>query len=86
MSPKISAGNNTVLKYTYTRNKIPNTEDSSYVEEIYIELDSKNIETNLKDAQLANVKVVFARLCFCKGQTGYYKVTNGELSIKKNIY
>jgi len=29
------------------------------------------------------VKALFARLCFCRGQTGYYIINQGQLSIKK---
>ena len=81
--PKISAGNKTVLKFEYKRNEIPNTVDGQYSELIYLELDPDQLEIDLKDESLKNVKALFARLCFCRGQTGYYKINQGELSIKK---
>jgi len=81
--PEINNGNNIVLKFEYTRNEIPNTADSNHQEIIYLELDSNKIENNLKDINLQNVKLLFGRLCFCRGQTGYYKIVNGILSIKK---
>lgn len=87
--PKIDNGNNIVLKYTYTRNKIANTADSSYVEEVYIEINPKQPEITLADSQLSKANLLFARLCFCKGQTGYYKINKGNLKlikIKKDTY
>ncbi len=28
--------------------------------------------------------MLFGRICFCKGTTGYYKVNNGNLQVKMN--
>ena len=81
--PKISEGNKTILKFEYKRNEIPNTVDGNYSELIYIELDPNDLEIDLKDESLKNVNALFARLCFCRGQTGYYVIKQGQLSIKK---
>jgi len=81
--PKISEGNKIILKFEYKRNEIPNTVDGHYSELIYLELSPENLEIDLKDAELKNVNALFARLCFCRGQTGYYKINQGQLSIKK---
>ncbi len=69
------------MKFEYKRNEIPDTVDSSYREEIFVELDYNNLEfvtTNFKVQ-----KILFARWCYCKGQTGYYKIHQGELLIKR---
>ena len=81
--PQISDGNKIILKFQYKRNEIPNTADGGYTELIYVELDANNLEIDLENSQLQEVKLLFARLCFCRGQTGYYKVKKGILSIKK---
>jgi hypothetical protein len=81
--PKISKGNNVILKFEYKRNEIPNTVDGNYSEFIYVELNPNNLIIELENSQLKEVKLLFARLCFCRGQTGYYKVKNGKLSISK---
>jgi len=81
--PKISDGNKIILKYEYKRNEIPNSVDGNYSELIYIEADPNNLELDLKDSQFNKAKVLFARLCFCGGQTGYYRVNDGNLSIAK---
>lgn len=80
---EIINGNSLVFKFSYKRNDIPNTMDSQYVEQVLMELDPKNLETALKDSELKNVNVLFARFCYCKGQTGYYRVRHGQLVIKK---
>jgi len=82
--PTISEGENTILKYTYKKNPLPNTEDSNYTELIYAELDSIITETTLTDNDLQNVKLHFGRLCYCKGETGYYPIKNGEFKILKS--
>jgi hypothetical protein len=83
--PVLTEGTSTILKFEYKRNEIANTQDGQYSELIYAELPQniKNIQLNNTD--LSTVKLLFARLCFCRGQTGYYKVSNGELEIQKNV-
>jgi len=81
--PEISEGSSIILKFEYNRNEIPNTMDSSYSELIYVELEPNKLILELENFQLQDVKLLFARLCFCRGQTGYYKVKNGKLFISK---
>jgi len=81
--PKITDGNTTVYKFTYTKNKDERYQDSHYNEEIYFELPKQLDELVLKNENLSSVKLVFARLCFCRGQTGYYPINQGKLTITK---
>ena len=81
--PEFIESGHLVLKYEYKREKIPNTEDSHYSEVIYLELDPENLDSTLRDAELKTVKALFGRICFCRGQTGHYKIREGVLSIKK---
>ena len=79
--PEIIDGNQLVLKFKFERNTDLKVADGQYIEEIYIELDPKNLQketTHLKSGNL-----LFARLCFCRGQTGYYRIRSGNLSVKK---
>jgi len=87
--PEFNTSENIVLKFEYTRNDIPNTEDDGYREIIYLEINKNDLPISLKHNELQNVKMLFARLCFCRGQTGYYKVIDGNLSISvkdNNMY
>jgi hypothetical protein len=77
----ITEGDMLVLKFEYVKNKTPNTSDSSYREEVFIELDPNYIKKDISNFKGENI--LFARWCFCKGQTGYYKIRKGHLSVKK---
>ncbi len=83
---EIEKGDNTVIKYQLKKNNIPNTADSNYSELLYIEIDNRNKSIILKDNQLQQVKMIYGRLCYCKGTSGYFKVKKGqlELVLKKN--
>lgn len=82
--PEIVEGDAIVLKFEFQRNAIPDTVDGDYRELIYLQLDSKNPELQLENIDLKTAKVLFGRLCFCRGQTGYYKIDNGSLSVIKS--
>ncbi|SFZ90514.1 hypothetical protein SAMN05428642_101981 [Flaviramulus basaltis] len=79
--PTFSEGDKLVFKFEYKQNEIPNTQDSSYREEVIIELDSTDLE--FETTTFKGEKILFARWCYCKGQTGYYKIQQGKLSVKK---
>ncbi|MDO5975729.1 hypothetical protein [Flavivirga jejuensis] len=74
-------GNHFVLKFEYKKQGNTNYADSGYREEIFIELDTNNLEGETTD--LKGRKLFFARWCYCKGQTGYYKINHGKLSVTK---
>jgi hypothetical protein len=81
--PVLTEGKSNVLKFEYKRNEIANTQDGQYSEFIYAELPQNIKDIELNDKDLSIVKLLFGRLCFCRGQTGYYKVANGQLEIHK---
>jgi hypothetical protein len=79
--PEIINGGHLVLKFEYKKQENTNYQDSGYREEIFIELDKNHLEFETED--LKNKKLFFARWCYCKGQTGYYKINMGKLSVTK---
>lgn len=81
--PVISEGDKTILKYTFIKNPKLNTEDSNYTELIYAELDKTITAVNYTSKNLQNIKLYFGRLCYCKGETGYYPIKNGDFKITK---
>lgn len=83
MYPDLNESNKVVLKFDYKRNDIPDVQDSSYNEIIFLEIDPDNPEIELKGKYLSKAKLIFARFCFCRGQTGYYHINEGELNIKR---
>ena len=74
-------GIHSVLKFEYKKHGNTNYTDSSYREEIFIELDETDFDVETFD--LKDEKLFFARWCYCKGQTGYYKINKGKLSVTK---
>jgi len=82
--PLISEGEKTILKYTYKKNTDKNIQDSNYTEIVYAELDQNLTEISLTSKELQTVKLYFGRLCYCKGETGYYPITNGNFNLKKS--
>jgi len=82
--PTINNGEKTILKYTFTKNPIENTADSNYTEIVYAELEPSYSNINLVDDQLQTIKLHFGRLCFCKGESGYFAIKNGVFTLSKN--
>jgi hypothetical protein len=79
--PQVKKGNKTVLKFEYKRSVDPRIADGGYTEIVYAEIDPKTKDLNLSDEQLTSANVVFGRLCFCRGQAGYFRIDQGALVI-----
>ncbi|MEN8185682.1 MAG: hypothetical protein ABFR05_00995 [Bacteroidota bacterium] len=79
--PEIKDGNKIVVKHQYRRDEIENIADSNYSEIILFEVDNDKIDLHLLNKNLQNVKMLYGRLCFCRGSTGYYKVEKGDLKV-----
>ncbi len=74
-----------VIQYKYKRNPPNETlKDGNYTEEITFEIDNSVTNLNLSNQDLQNTKMLFGRLCFCKGQTGQYKVNEGKIDLVKS--
>lgn len=80
--PVISEGTKTIFKYTYTKNPVSEVEDSNYTEIVYAELDLTN-NIQLQNETLNNIKLHYGRLCFCKGESGYFPITRGVFNLTK---
>jgi hypothetical protein len=79
--PQLREGQKTVLKLEYKKKSNPELADDGYREIIYAEIDSATTTLELKDNDLQQAKVLFGRLCFCRGQTGYYSAKKGSFNI-----
>jgi len=69
-----------VIRFTYNKKVKENLQDASYKEEVLFEINNQIQNATLKDQDLANVQLLFGRFCYCKGQTGYYKINTGTLN------
>jgi len=82
--PEMVAGENTVVVYTFLREGPPGTVDGDYSETIHFEIPAGTENLNKENASLADLKVLYGKHCFCKGEAGYYPITDGKLSLSKN--
>ncbi len=79
MYPEITTGNKTVIKFHYKRKVGKDEVDSSYSEYVYLEFDQSERQIILKDIELKKVKMIFGRICYCKGSMGYFPIQQGSL-------
>ena len=70
-----------VIVYQYDRNVPKGLQDAHYREEIIFEVNNATSYLTLKDKEIQITKMVYGRFCFCRGQTGYYRVENGTLNL-----
>lgn len=77
----------TVIHFQYNKTEQANLQDNHYREDIIFEIVNFNQSLSLTDLELTQTKLIFGRHCFCKGQTGYFKIEKGSLilSQKKDV-
>ena len=71
-----------VIKYEFEKNKVEgNYADDFYKEELFLEIPAKAFKKTYTEGELEQVKLVYGKHCYCKGEAGYYAITNGTLKI-----
>lgn len=76
--------NTSVIVYQYNRTVKGDLQDANYKEELVFEINNNETKLSLENTSLQKSKMLFGRICFCRGQTGYYKVDEGQLNLTKN--
>jgi hypothetical protein len=76
-------GDKIIFKFTFSRNRDKMAVDGHYIEEIYAEFDKNLPDLTLVDGELKNVKLLYNKMCYCKGVAGYYQIEKGTLKFKK---
>jgi hypothetical protein len=79
----LESNETSVVIYRYDKNVPASLQDASYREEIVFEINNKTQTLSLSGKDLQQCKMLFGRFCFCKGQTGNYKVEEGTLNLKQ---
>lgn len=74
--------NTSIIIYKYERNVPKGLQDADYREEIVFEINNSEAKINKNDFTLQSTKMLYGRFCFCRGQTGFYKVSNGNLELE----
>ncbi|WP_205521223.1 hypothetical protein [Psychroflexus aurantiacus] len=82
--PQVTKGKHKVLKFEYKRNQDPQIADDEYTEVVYAQIEPGQKKLDLNDDQLKQAKLLFGRLCFCKGQAGYFPVREGHFKVSSN--
>lgn len=70
-----------VVVFTYNKTVKGNLQDAGYREEVIFETEKTLSDGHFQDAEIQNTQMLFGRFCYCKGQTGYYKVSNGKMQV-----
>ncbi|MBC8883807.1 hypothetical protein H9X57_11980 [Flavobacterium piscinae] len=71
----------TVIHFQYNKTTEANLQDGHYREDILFEVKNSDKSLNLTDSELQQTNLIFGRHCFCKGQTGYFKIKKGRLNL-----
>lgn len=79
--PQLLDGNNIVVEYTYLKEGPEGTADGNYSETIHFEIPAATTTLTKENASLNDVKLLYGKHCFCRGEAGYYPITDGRLSV-----
>lgn len=82
--PEMENGNNMVVQYTYSKEGPDGTVDGNYSETIHFEIPASATNVNKEGAALSEVKLLYGKHCFCRGEAGYYRVNTGTLLLEKS--
>ena len=82
--PQLVDGTNTVVEYTYLKEGPEGTADGNYSETIHFEIPAATTTLTKENASLQDVKLLYGKHCFCRGEAGYYTISNGKLLVEKS--
>ncbi|SRX54239.1 hypothetical protein [Aequorivita sp. CIP111184] len=82
--PEMVAGENMVVEYTYSKEGPEGTADGNYSETIHFEIPATTENLSKENAKLAEVNLLYGKQCFCRGEAGFYPITNGKLLVEKS--
>jgi hypothetical protein len=80
---KIDNPETSVILYKYVKNVPKGLQDGNYSEQIVFEINNSDKTLTLSNQDMQKTKMLFGRFCFCRGQTGNYKVEEGNLNLKQ---
>lgn len=80
---KIDNPETSVILYKYDKNVPKGLHDGNYSEQIVFEINNLDKNLSLSNLDLQKTKMLFGRFCFCRGQTGNYKVEIGNLKLNQ---
>lgn len=82
--PEIETGTGTIVQYTYSEKGPEGTVDGNYSETIHFEIPENMTSMDKADGDLQDIKLLWGKHCYCKGEAGYYPIEDGKISLKKS--
>ncbi|QQX77217.1 MULTISPECIES: hypothetical protein [Aequorivita] len=82
--PEMVDGQNIVVVYTYIKKGPEGTVDGDYSETIHFEIPATAENMSIINQNLSDVKLLYGKHCYCKGEAGYYPINDGKLLVEKN--
>lgn len=82
--PEVKNGNNIVVQYTYSKQGPDGTVDGNYSETVHFEIPASTTNLSKEGTSLQDVKLLYGKQCYCKGEAGYYRISEGKLSLEKS--
>ena len=71
-----------LVQYEFNRKQAENNyADDFYKEELFLEIPVEAFKKEYKNADLQQVKLIYGKHCYCKGEAGFYKITEGTLKV-----
>jgi len=80
--PEITNGDHYLFNYTFSKDS--EYADGNYKEIVLFQFPKNEISLLLQNKNLQKVNLLYGRLCYCKGESGYEKVSKGTLNIKRD--
>ncbi len=82
--PKFVEGEGSVAEFRYEEKGPEGTSDGDYKEVIQFQIPAEiGNGKSFTNESLQQVKLLYYKECFCKGEAGYYQVTEGALQISR---
>lgn len=81
--PTIEKGEKIVVVFEFLIKGPEDTADGDYSETIHFEIDKDAKNLAISGEKLKQVNLIFGKHCFCRGEAGYYKIKEGNLSVHR---
>lgn len=82
--PVIEKGDKMIVQFSFVEKGPDGTVDGDYSETIQFELSDTVDKLTIADKELEQVNLLYGKQCFCRGQAGYYKIQQGNLTVEKS--
>jgi len=82
--PVIEKGDKMIVEFSFLEKGPDGTVDGDYSETIQFEVSNTIDKFTIADKDLEQVNLLYGKQCFCRGEAGYYKIDQGNLTVEKS--